>query len=59
MSEHEKSTRKKSMGAEKFHAFMKNKLAVAGAGLLIAMMNSIMRKHGRPHPSSIWPGPMN
>ena len=23
MSEHEKSTRKKSMGAEKFHAFMK------------------------------------
>lgn len=28
MSEHEKSTRKKSMGAEKFHAFMKNKLAV-------------------------------
>ena len=38
MSEHEKSTRKKSMGAEKFHAFMKNKLAVAGAGLLIVMI---------------------
>ena len=38
MSEQALSSKKKSMGAEKFHAFMKNKLAVAGAMLLIAMI---------------------
>ena len=38
MSEQVLSTKKKSMGAEKFHAFMKNKLAVAGAVLLIIMI---------------------
>ena len=38
MSDQALSSKKKSMGAEKFHAFMKNKLAVAGAMLLIAMI---------------------
>ena len=38
MSEQSVSTKKKSMAAEKFRAFMKNKLAVAGAVLLIVMI---------------------